>query len=288
MPIILEATLSSRITRFKNTLDPQGIRRIGKKAKGVLGSVVSGISWLAQKFSGLVGFVFGNLLKLMPFSISSIFGFLVNSYYTLKTFNWNQTDEEINKRIQANNQRCIDSLAPLAGSALGWGTVRLVNMAIGKIGGALQAGKQPTPGISIPVLSGRIALALAEESRDEVGGQFKAFLNTIQRAQTENAILGFLLTARNTGLFGWKPISAPLPNASFQAKIDASIESLPAKWQNFAEEFIESFEEAIIEAVYVVAFEADDYMLMMKKGLQNNNEDVKTFEVTVSPIQGAD
>ncbi len=280
MALILENTLRSRITRFKNTLDPSGKFRIGKRVKGALENIVSGAMWIAQKFAGLVGFVFGNLLKLMPFSISSIFGFLVNGYYTLKTFNWNQTDEEINKKIAANNQRVVDAMAPLAGSALGWGVVRLANMAIGKAGGMLQKGKQPTPGINIPVLSGRIALKLAEESRDEVGGQFKAFLNTIQRTQTENAMLGFLLTARNTGLFGWKPISAPLPNASFQAKIEEQIEKLPENWQNFAEEFLESFEEAIIEACYIVAFEADDYMLMMKQGLKSQ-QTTKTFEVTI-------
>ncbi len=280
MALILENTLRSRITRFKNTLDPSGKFRIGKRVKGALENIVSGAMWIAQKFAGLVGFVFGNLLKLMPFSISSIFGFLVNGYYTLKTFNWNQTDEEINKKIAANNQRVVDAMAPGAGSALGWGVVRLANMAIGKAGGMLQKGKQPTPGINIPVLSGRIALKLAEESRDEVGGQFKAFLNTIQRTQTENAMLGFLLTARNTGLFGWKPISAPLPNASFQAKIEAEIEKLPENWQNFAEEFLESFEEAIIEACYIVAFEADDYMLMMKQGLKPQQA-TKTFEVTI-------
>lgn len=280
MAIVLENTLRSRVTRLKNTLDPSGKFRIGKRVKGALENIVSGAMWIAQKFAGLVGFVFGNLLKLMPFSISSIFGFLVNGYYTLKTFNWNQTDEEINKKIAANNQRVVDAMAPLAGSALGWGVVRLANMAIGKAGGVLQKGKQPTPGINIPVLSGRIALKLAEESRDEVGGQFKAFLNTIQRTQTENAMLGFLLTARNTGLFGWKPISAPLPNASFQAKIEEQIEKLPANWQNFAEEFLESFEEAIIEACYIVAFEADDYMLMMRQGLKPQQA-TKTFEVTI-------
>lgn len=281
MALILENTLKSRITRFKNTLDPAGKFRIGKRTKGALGSVVSGVLWVVQKFAGLVGFVFGNLLKLMPFSISNIFGFLVNSYYTLKTFNWNQTDEEINKRIEANNKRCVEALAPLAGSALGWGVVRLANMAIGKIGGIVEKGKKPTPGMSVPVLSGRIAMSLAEESRDEVGGQFKAFLNTIQRSQTENAILGFLLTARNTGLFGWKPISAPLPNASFQAQIEEKIESLPSDWQNFAEEFLESFEESIIEACYIVAFEADDYMLMLKRQLAAK-EEVKTFDVVIS------
>ena len=280
MGLILESTLRSRVTRFKNTLDPSGKFRIGKRVKGALESVVSGIAWAVQKFAGLVGFVFGKLLKLLPFSVSSIFGFLVNGYYTLKTFNWNQTDEEINKKMAANNQRVVEAMAPLAGSALGWGVVRLANMAIGKAGGMLQKGKQPTPGINIPVLSGRIALKLAEESKDEVGGQFKAFLSTIQKTQTENAMLGFLLTARNTGLFGWKPISAPLPNASFQAKIEEQIEKLPENWQNFAEEFIESFEEAIIEACYIVAFEADDYMLMLKKGLKDK-EEVKTIEVTI-------
>lgn len=280
MTIVLENTLRSRVTRFKSTLDPAGKFRIGKRVKGALETVLSGAMWIAKKFAGFVGFVFGSLLKLMPFSISSIFGFLVNGYYTLKTFNWNQTDEEIQKKIAANNQRVVEALAPLAGSALGWGVVRLANFAIGKVGGALQKGKQATPGINIPVLSGRIALKLAEESKDEVGGQFKAFLNTIQRTQTENAMLGFLLTARNTGLFGWKPISAPLPNASLQAKIEESIEQLPPNWQNFAEEFLESFEEAIIEALYVVAFEADDYMLMLKQALKPQ-QNTKTFEVTI-------
>jgi len=279
MQFLLEATLRSRITRIKASGDPLGVRRIKKTAVALAEAAISGLSWLARKFAGLVGFVFGSFLKLLPFSVSGIFSFLVNAYFQLKTFDWNQTDKAIQDRIDANNKRLRDGLAPLLGSAAGWGVVRLANLAIGKLGGVLEKGKKPTPGISIPVLSARVALKLAEESQEEVGGQFKSYFETVKRAQIENGVLAAVLTSRNMNLFGWKPISAPLPNASFQAKIESEIEKLPGDWQNFAEEFLEEFEEALIEACYIVAFEADDYMLMLKKGLEKDKG--KTIEVTI-------
>lgn len=271
--IIIEAALRSRTVRIAATTDPRGIRRIGGQAGGILGGVGS----ILKKFAKFVGFVFGAITKLLPFSVSEIFGMLVQGYFLLKTFDWNQTDESIRQRINANNKAMTDALAPVIGTALGWGAVRLANFAIGKLGA--KKGTQKTPGINIPVVSAKVGLALAEESREEIGAAWKSFVQATTRAQTENLILGFMLNARNVGLFGWQPITEQKPNGSFAAKIDEQIERLPEQWQNFVEEVIDSFEDAIIEAGYVIAFEIDDYFLAQKAAMQPSQTRERTVEV---------
>lgn len=265
--IVAESTLRSRRIRIAQTKDPQGIRRIDPTGEGgnQLGGGGGIFSWVVKKLKGFFGFVFGIITKFFPLSISSIFGMLVQAYFALKTFDWNTTDKAIEAKIKANNNAIKMGLAPVIGQTLGWGTVRLANFAIGRLAGrASKSNQQVTRGIHIPVLSAKVGLALAEESNQEIRGALLTWLSTVRNSLTSNLIMNFLLTARNMRWFGMEPITTERPNGSFAAKIDKQIKKLPDDWEDFAEEVLEEFEEAIIEAGYVVAFEIDDHFIAQR------------------------
>lgn len=274
--LITEALLRSRRIRFTNSGDPQGIRRINLTGETTT-PTSSGLDWLKNKLSRFAGFVFGIITRAFPFSISNIFQMLVQAYYAIKTFDWNQADAALEAQIKANNKQIVDGLAPILGTYLGFGVVRLANFAIGKTIGKLGKSSQAAAnGIKIPVLSARIGLELAQEGREEVRGAVMNYLLNVQRLIQRNMIASFILTARNNRWLGMEPITSPLPNGSFAQKIEDKIEKLPDQWQNFVEELIESFEDAIIDAGYVVAFEIDDYYRAIKEANKKSGTERQT------------
>lgn len=281
-PIVNEAALRSRQIRLTNSGDPQGIRRINLTGETVT-PATSGLSWLTQKLSKFVGFAFGIIARAFPFSVSNIFQMLVQAYFAIKTFDWNTADKALEAQIAANNKLIKDGLAPIIGIYLGFGTVRLANFAIGKTIGKLgQSSSAAAAGINIPVLSSRIGIELAREGNEELRAAMMNYLMTIQGAIQRNMIASFILTSRKNHWFGWEPVTTPLPNGSFAQKIEDKIEKLPVDWQNFTEELIESYEEAIIEAGYVVAFEIDDYYLAMKEANKKPTTERKG-EIIINP-----
>ncbi|MBE9191438.1 hypothetical protein IQ230_13990 [Gloeocapsopsis crepidinum LEGE 06123] len=281
MPTVVnEAILRSRKTRIANTGDPQGIRRIDF-AGGTASNTPT--NWLQRKLSQFAGFVFGLITKAFPFSVSNIFQMLVQAYFAIKTFDWNTADQVLEQQIKANNKIIKDGLAPIIGTYLGFGTIRLANMAIGKTIGKLgQSSSVAAAHIHIPVISARVGLALAEEGNEELRGQVMGYLMTVQGAVQRNMIASFILTARKNRWFGWEPVTTQLPNASFANQIEEQIERLPENWQNFVEELIEEYEDAIIEAGYVVAFEIDDYYLSLKRANEKPVDDTITT-ITLTP-----
>jgi hypothetical protein len=86
------------------------------------------------------------------------------------------------------------------------------------------------------------------------------FLRTATSAQISNQFINFMLTARRNEWFGLKSITQPQENGSIAAKIEKKIEQLPQFWRAPVEALIESFEEAIIEAGYVISFTIDDHV----------------------------
>jgi hypothetical protein len=280
--IITSLLLRSRRTRITNSGDPSGIRRIDLTGATVT-PTSSALGWLKSKLSKFVGFAFGIITRAFPFSISNIFQMLVQAYFAIKTFDWNTADKVLEERIKANNKMIQDGLAPIIGTYLGFGTIRLANFALGKtIGKFARSPSAAASGIRVPVLSARVGLALAEEGNQELRGVVMSYLMNIQRLIQQNMIASFVLTSRKNHLFGWSPITTQLPNGSFAQKIEDKIEKLPVNWQNFVEELIESYEEAIIEAGYVVAFEIDDYYIAMKEAQRaSTNEGIAT--VTINP-----
>lgn len=242
--------------------------RIVKKGGGIL-----------AKIAKIGGFLFSKIVSYFNLNFDRLWDVLVDAYFTLKTFDWNATDQELQKQIERNNQQIVSAAAEGLGTALGWGVVRLANFFVGRfLPGKRGRQLQAVEGIKIPVVSARIGLALAEEGNEELSFQFRRFIGTASRAMVSNAFINWVLTARRNEWFGMASITEPKPNGSIAAKIDEQIEKLPEFWRKPVESFIDGFEDAIIEAGYVVAFSIDDHIAAMR-WMQKEQGPYRTIEV---------
>jgi hypothetical protein len=215
---------------------------------------------IIKKISRFLGFAFGAVVKFFNLSFDRIWDILVDAYFELKTFDWNATDEELDKLIEANNQRIITAGAAALGNYLGWGAFRIATFFAGKVGSARAKRRAAVDGFKVPVISGRVGLALAEEGQEELMFNFRRFVTTTISAQLSNAFINFVLTSRRNEWFGQQSITSPQTNGSIAAKIDSQIQKLPKFWQRPVETLIDEFEDGIIEAGYVVAMTIDDYV----------------------------
>jgi hypothetical protein len=215
---------------------------------------------IIKKISRFLGFAFGAVVKFFNLSFDRIWDILVDAYFELKTFDWNATDEELDKLIETNNQRIITAGAAALGNYLGWGAFRIATFFAGKVGLARAKRRAAVDGFKVPVISGRVGLALAEEGQEELMFNFRRFVTTTISAQLSNAFINFVLTSRRNEWFGQQSITSPQTNGSIAAKIDSQIQRLPKFWQRPVETLIDEFEDGIIEAGYVVAMTIDDYV----------------------------
>lgn len=211
-----------------------------------------------EKIARFAGWLFGKICNFFNLSFDRLWDIIVEGYFVLKTFDWNATDEALKKQIDANNKALVVAAAGALGTTLGWGTVRLANFFIGRFFGKKTS--KAAAKMKVPVLSARIGLALAEEGNEEIKASIYGFLRAATSAQISNQFINFVLTARRNEWFGMQSITKPQENGSIAAQIEKKIEKLPEFWRAPVENLIESFEEAIIEAGYVVAFTIDDHV----------------------------
>lgn len=265
MPLILmRATLQSSITRTKIKVQRKAIKAAQTSGK------------LIKSLSRFAGFGFSALLKLLPpLDFSTIWDSVVNAYFTLKYFDWNATDQALQAQIDSNNKAIVTAASSALGTTLGWSVVRLANLWIGRFGGKTKAAAARS--IKVPVLSARIGLALAEEGNEEIRAGVYQFLTTARQAMISNTLISTVLAARRNEWFGMTSITQPMADGSINAKIEEQIEKLPEFWRQPAEEFLESFEEAIIDAGYVVSFQIDDHIAAVRQA--QAEQPTRTIEV---------
>lgn len=181
------------------------------------------------------------------FSISNIWDFIVEGYFELKNFNWNQTDKELEEAVKQTEVAIQGARGALDGTAIVWG-----------LGVAITAGVA----IKWPVIAADMALEVADEGSSEIAARIGSLMQTIFRSQVNSAFIGALLTARRLELFGQKSIYA------FQNKkpwtiadeIDNRIDKIKdpgdrAYWRSW----IDAVEDSIIDMGYVMAFSLDDH-----------------------------
>lgn len=276
-PIVLgELTeLRSRRTRILNSQNLGGERTIDITASsdgsnpGVTtgntgsGGIIGGIVSRLQQFAG---FLFQQALNTLTASLTQIATSLVSTYLQLESFDWNSTDEEIKKKIESNNEQLLLNSGDAVGQLAAWGLVGFANLAIGATLGALGKATGNNKlrgaairGIAVPVLSGKIAAALAEEGGDEVRDELRSFLMQARSIATQNGILATILSARKAGFFGGSVTDASLPVDSFISRQQDFIKkNIPDKWQDWAEDALDSFKDTLSEAIYVVTRTIDD------------------------------
>jgi hypothetical protein len=277
-PIVLgELTeLRSRRVRILNTQNLGGTRTIditassdgsnpgvttGNTGNGILGGIVSRL----QQFAG---FLFQSVLNTLTASITQIATTLVSSYLQLESFDWNQTDAEIQKQIETNNEQLLLNSGDAVGQLAAWGLVSFANLVIGATLGALGKATgnnklrgSAIRGITVPVLSGKIAAALAEEGGEEIREELQGFLMQAKNIAIQNGILATILSARKVGFFGGSITDTNLPVDSFMSRQQDFIKKhIPDKWQDWAEDALDSFKDTLSEAIYVVTNTIDDHI----------------------------
>lgn len=231
---------------------------------------------LLSKVARLAISAFGSVARFFVLDFSSLWDTVVNAYFAIKMFDWNASDKEIEKMIEANNKAIATRAAAALGEQLGFGAVRLANFFLGKAA-------QAAGSIKVPVLSARVGLALAEEQNEEALSAVRSFIGAASAAMISNQFLSSILYLRRNELFGQKTITDDnLPNGSIAEKIENKLEKLPEFWRQPAESFIDGFEEGIIGAGYVVAFTIDDHIAAMRYA-QNDSGPMRKIELQPDP-----
>lgn len=253
------------------------------KAQNTLSKVINKTGFL-QKAARFAGFLLGKVVNFFNLDFSDIWSNIVEAYFELKHFDFNATDEELNKQIARNNQIIAVAAAESLGELLPYGAIRLANFFIGRlIGKFSRKGKQAQQGIKVPVLAARIDLALAEEGADELRASVKSFVNRAGRAQLNNMFIAYMLKARQKQWLGLQKITEPREDGSIYGKIQKRLEKLPKFWQEPAEEFIESIEDAVQDIGYVLTYEITDHMAAIKAAQQEaKKQPERVIEITPS------
>lgn len=260
------------LSLVRNTLNSEVVRTlIGDRVIDLIETVESDTNgnFITRVFSfgkKLVGFVVGLILTSFTWTLSSIWDFLVEAYFEVKYFDWNQTDSAIKKQLEANNIAIFGALGRLTGTGLVWLT------SIGISAGLTY---------KFPVIAGRVALALAEEGGQEIRSALTNLILVSRNIAIQNFLMTGLLTIRRLKIFGQEPILTEKKPWTFAEAIDEKIQQLSdAKIQAFLNSFGDSVEDAIIEAGYVVAFTLDDHFASQSRANQDAFGTNRVVEIT--------
>ena len=216
------------------------------------GSIISRIAGLGSR---LLGFAVSLVGRVVRWTLKNLWDIILEFAFELVTFDWNQTDREIENQISSNTQQIFAALGDLAGTSTVW----LASVALA---GGLT--------LKFPVLAGKVALALAEEGGEEIRGSLISFLYSARNALARNLILSGLLSARRLELFGLKSITDDREPWTIAGAVEEKIEKIENKnLRAFVENFVESGGEALIEVGYVVTYAIDDYYESQKMAQEN-------------------
>lgn len=273
--LIIEASnLLSRETRKKATggkirkikLDP-----LAKPEKGLWSKIWDGMG-------ALVGFI-SSAIKGITFSASAVWGWLTGKIEAIKAFNWNATDEEIQKMMEAQNIGLASAWGTVAGQTFGWSAGIVVGAGIGLI----------CPVIGGGVLATAIATAVATEGVQEVlSSVTSALWQTANVLVSKMALSGYINYRKILKNVPYSVLSKVYgkqtadfikyewgvnkgPEMSFNKWMDEQVESLSGD-NKVLKAFLENaFEEAwdsFIEAGFVIAEELDKAFADAKAGSQ--------------------
>lgn len=272
------------------------IKKNPLKALGIAVGVVVGaaaIFFFAPLIAGAVGaFLSAGLLIQIGvlLTLTALFTFVITTIQILYNFNWLESDEEINKEIEA----AYNSLYGLTGGLLGKSLGYLVC-------GAL-------PGVTAFAFNKGVAAAifeeLGEEAKSELLGQLSALANATFRAFATAQIKKQFKSARR---YLKKKPNHPLSKilrekmgekafAEWGKKsgqsftlanhVESKVENIKdPRLRNFTEEFLENFSEGCTEAGYIVVNTIDSTMAaqrMMNRRASGIDADENVVTVAIS------
>ncbi|PLS67957.1 MAG: hypothetical protein CV045_10605 [Cyanobacteria bacterium M5B4] len=243
------------------------VRQTTKNRKISVGKGVRNVLGFFKPIVGIIGGIVKWAFNFLKISISKIFGLIYETTITLLNFDWNASDAQLAQLIEQNNIQMMAQAGTLVGGSLAW---------IVCIGGAAFAE------LKIPVLRGKLAVALAKEGGDQALSLLTNFLTTTARNLAINAIIAsyanvrkFLLSDTGVGraigqfLFGnnyqhvkekWGKSAEPW---IISQKIEDAVQSIPnaglrAFTEGLLDEFGDELTECLFEAVYIIQQTYDD------------------------------
>lgn len=262
----------------KNGLWSRRIRRsVGERKISPGGAIESaGDGGIIQRILGvgrrLIGFL-SNVVGFVTWSFTRVFGWMVERFMELRTFDWNASDAEIFNMIRSNNLSLAAVYGGSAGSIAGWFTVLSVGAGLGMI----------FPVIGGKMLAAAIANNVTEEGLEEILSTLRASfgqtIGTVSRNAALMTYVGLRRFIKRPGIldriFGSEAAQTIRENWgapggeswTIAEAIEEKIEEIPNDFARiFTEEFLEEFEESFIEGGYIVAGTLDEFWIANQQG----------------------
>ena len=207
-------------------------------------------------------FIVGAVLSLIPIDFSSLWDMIQEFAYEIVYFDWNQTDQEIKAEIEQNNLTIISQWGQLAGST-----------AVRMLGVAVSAGLS----IKYPVVAGKVALALAQDTSDVLKSQFQQVIRSTTETALRNAALGSYIWIRKQ-IKGGATTKNEKP-WTIAGAIEEKVSNIksPAK-RAFVSGAIDGAIDALVDIGYVVSFTLDDHYAAMRDA-STNLQPIRRIEV---------
>jgi hypothetical protein len=137
-----------------------------------------------QRVGGFLNFLAGGLREVVMSNFSQI---TMGSAMTLYTFDWNQSDAQIQEKIKATETAIYGAAGRLAGT----GAVRMLG---------LQATKKVRN--LYPQINPEILLDIDDDNRDEIKSAINGMINTMRNSLQQQAVLTTYMSGRK--LFGYQ------------------------------------------------------------------------------------
>lgn len=229
------------------------------------------IQWIVGGAFRLGRFLLSSLFSFASFTLSSLWGLIVQAVNFTWTFNWNASDADLDRQARAQWDSLGGLLGGLAGNAFGWFACGIL------------------PGVSIFSFNKAMALyvlkEVGEEALEELAANVANVTRTIFRNLARNAFSWAFKNFRRwmkepgnqfaKALFGdrydqvmreWGKQGGP--SWSFASALEDRIEKIPNKFlQQFLEEFLEESWDACVEAGFVVANSVESYLAMQRQSV---------------------
>lgn len=274
--------MASREIR-KTATGGQIMRKLDNKApidKNAIWEWIKGaVGWAAQKLLDVITGVF-------RFDFTSLWERLVNTYQIIYNWDFNQTDEDLNKRIDALNKQIKIIVAEQAGRTLG-------TIIVGGISGWAAF-----------TLNAQMGMYLLQEAgteivQDWVGEVSAAIMGIKQINEQKKIIRIFQGYRRLMKMLYASPIGEGLASLfggdtesikkwgeekrkpwSFAGQVDNFVKSLPGDWSDIAESFLEGLGEAVIETGFIIAGALDSFFF--DEALRDTPGQVNGQEITIA------
>jgi len=279
--------LGSRLAR--KAIGSNGVRRFAANGlqqkrddqENIVQKVWNGFS----RFGGfLVSKVISTLVSGVSFTLSLIWSTIVSLAQFIFTFNWNASDQDLDRQISSGINSLGGMLGGTLGSAMGW-------LACGVLPGTvIFAFNEP--------MGAYVLKEVGEEALEELAGNVANLvrmtfitgakatvtwlyknIRRIWREPDSNFVKRLKSQGMNTQQIQ-KQLAERNKPWSLAMKLEETVEAIPNEFlRNFVEEFLEESAEACIEAGYVVANSVDSFIAQQKLANDGMLGEEKTVEI---------